>query len=124
MDEQRYSGGFKRGFDPRRTGNGRPKVPRLKDGRSLAALARELTEDAVRYLHHVMLDDSEATDTRIHAARELLQLGWGTAPKLPMVSVSVGDCVSAMLTTDQLVALATGTAPPLDVPEIEGETAR
>jgi hypothetical protein len=77
----------------------------------LPQLARDGTERAINLIMETIDDASEDRALRVQAASVLLKLGWGSAPKLPSITLNVGDSVSAMLTTEQLVALATGREP-------------
>ena len=55
--------------------NGRPKVDK-----SLVALAREKTPDAIKTLAEIMLDKDASPSARVSAASELLDRGHGKAP--------------------------------------------
>jgi hypothetical protein len=70
-------------FAPGVSGNPGGRSRRTSDGRTLAQLARDFTEDALRALHRVVLDPCEPTALRVQAAAVIAQRGWGDAPKLP-----------------------------------------
>lgn len=60
--------------------NGRP-LHRTKDGRTLAELAREHTEEAVEAMVSIMRDKTAPAAARVAAADKILNRGWGQAPQ-------------------------------------------
>lgn len=96
------AGRFAPGSDPRRFRGGNSPRPRLADGRTLAEIAKEATEDAVRLLHAVTNDTKEDVTVRCRAAAVLLGLGWGSAPRL--VNVNLDAARTAVELSDADVA--------------------
>jgi hypothetical protein len=89
----------------------------LPNGRTLASLARDYTEESVNVLVSVVtgtMTDVKASD-RIRAAEILLDRGWGKAKETVQLELSVGNVNT--LTRDQLRAIAAGAFNP----PIEGE---
>jgi hypothetical protein len=72
-----------KGFMPGRSGNPGGRSRRTSDGRSLAQLCRDYTEDSLRVLHSVVLNENEPTALRVHAAGVILGRGWCDAPRVP-----------------------------------------
>ena len=108
------AGHFKKGHDPRRA-----QGLRLHNGRTLAAMARVNTVEAIELIHSVIVDQSQKTSDRLKAAEYMLDRGWGKA--VSVVQMEVNDTTEIReLTRDALVALANGHAPHLPV-TINGE---
>jgi hypothetical protein len=72
-----------KGFLPGRSANPGGRSRRTSDGRSLAQLCRDFTEDSLRALHKVVLDENEPTALRVQAASVIVGRGWGDAPRIP-----------------------------------------
>jgi hypothetical protein len=107
----------------RHEGQFKPADPRwarqLPDGRTLASLAREYTEESVNVLVAVVkgtMSDIKPSD-RIRAAEILLDRGWGKAKETVQLELTAENLGS--LTRDQLRAIAAGALRP----PIEGEAA-
>lgn len=86
---------------------GRPKTT-LADGRTLAEVAREHTEDAVRTLVEVMGDDKAPAAARVTAASSILDRGWGRPVQALEHSGPDGEAIEldvTKLTNEQLAAL-------------------
>lgn len=95
-------------FEKGKSGNpgGRAKV-KLPDGRTLTDLARELTVDAVETLAAIMRDKQQPAASRVAAATQILNRGWGQAPQtIALTEVPVTPDLSS-LTDEQLEAIAT-----------------
>lgn len=103
-----HSGSFKPGNDARRY------AQYLPNGRTLASLARDYTEDAVNVLVSVVkgdMADVKVSD-RIRAAEILLDRGYGKAKETVQLELTTSNVTT--LTRDQLRAIAAGAV-------IEGE---
>jgi hypothetical protein len=89
----------------------------LPNGRTLASLARDYTEESVNVLVSVVLGkmtDVKPSD-RIRAAEILLDRGWGKAKETVQLELSAANVRG--LTTTELMAIASGALPP----PIDGE---
>lgn len=95
-------------FKPGESGNpgGRPKI-KLRDGRTLADLAREHTEDAVQTLVEIMRDRTAAAAARVAAADKILSRGWGQAPQTINLTDDRQPLDLSGMTDEQLEALET-----------------
>ena len=71
-------------FKPGQSGNpgGRPKVDK-----TVKALAREHTEDAVRTLAEILKNGAASESSRVQAASALLDRGWGR----PLQQLEIGE---------------------------------
>lgn len=95
---------FKKG----QSGNPGGRSPRrTADGRTLAEVAREHTEDALKVLVEVAKNKEENGSARVSAAKELLDRGWGRATQ----PIS-GDPEGAPIQTEQKVDIS---SLPIDV---------
>lgn len=85
----RHSGSFQPGTDPRRLENFQPR--RLPDGRTLASIARQYTEESVMVLVQVVRGEMEGVKVgdQLRAAEILLDRGWGKA--VSVVAMDVND---------------------------------
>ncbi len=95
-------------FQKGQSGNpgGRP-LTRVKDGRTLAQMARDHTEEALNTLLEVMRDKTQPGPARVAAADKVLNRGWGQAPQtLTVEEVRTSRDLSDM-TVEQLEALRT-----------------
>jgi hypothetical protein len=103
------------GLRPGMRHDGRFKPQRVRpDGRTLASLAREWTEESVKVLVSVItgtMKDVKPSD-RIRAAEIIVERGWGKAPQQVQMELNVQNVTN--LTRDQLRAIASGAL-------IEGE---
>ena len=109
----RHEGQFKAGEDERRLLPPR----RLPNGRTLASLARDYTEESVNVLVSVVtgtMSDVKPSD-RIRAAEILLDRGWGKPKETVQLELTTANVTT--LTRDQLRAIAAGAFNP----PIEGE---
>lgn len=89
---------FKKG----QSGNPGGRSPRrTADGRTLAEIARDHTEDAIKVLAEVMKNAASAEGARVSAAKELLDRGWGRATQ----PIS-GDPEGAPIQTEQKVDIS------------------
>jgi Family of unknown function (DUF5681) len=94
----------KTSWKPGQSGN---PLGRMKKGKNLRELAREFTDDAINTIVSIMLNPQSSDVSRIAAARELLNRGWGVPQPLladigdmPHVHVYLGGD----LTCDQWMA--------------------
>lgn len=85
---------------------GRAKV-RLLDGRTLADLAREHTEEAVMTLVAIMRDDAQTGAARVAAADKILNRGWGQAPQTIAFTDDREPLDLSSMTDEQLEAIET-----------------
>ena len=86
----------------------------MHNGRTLAAMARENTVEAIELIHSVIVDQAQKTSDRLKAAEYMLDRGWGKA--VSVVQMEVNDTTEIReLTRDALVAIANGHAPHLPV---------
>ena len=107
----RHEGQFKPGNDPKRFPS-----RRLPDGRTLASLARDYTEESVNVLVSVARGEMTGVrpSDRVRAAEILLDRGWGKPKENVAVELTVNSLPT--LTRDQLRAIAAGALlPPIDV---------
>jgi hypothetical protein len=111
-----HSGSFKPGHDPRR---GADSIH--LNGKSLSAMARELTPECLVLMHNVVRGVNErGADVdypimaRLRASEYILNRGWGTAVQNIELSVSDSRPINA-LTRAELLALAAGEQPRLPV---------
>ena len=86
---------------------GRPKNV-LADGRSLADLARDYTQDAFEVLLKVMGDDEAPSKDRVSAANSVLDRGWGR-PKQD-IGLGVSDDLEEMISAARARVHGVGTA--------------
>ncbi len=106
-----------RGFRPGQSGNPAGQVRRTKDGRTVAQLARDLTEDALKVLREIAKNKKEPAGVRIQAATAIVSRGWGDAPKV-QANLDLHTTPASQLTTAQIAQLLGVTAP---VQTIEAE---
>ena len=78
---------FQKGDDPNRSKGGRPK--RSIKGKSLPVMAREHTEEALKFLVRTMKNDNADDAVRVRCAETLLNRGWGMAKQTIDVSNTV-----------------------------------
>lgn len=86
----------------------------LPNGRTLASLARDYTEDSVNVLVSVVtgqMADVKPSD-RIKAAEVLLDRGWGKARETVQLELTTANVGS--LTRAELRAIAYGALPPIE----------
>lgn len=85
----RHSGMFKPGEDARRPETFQPR--RMPDGRTLASIARQYTEESVNVLVQVIRGELEGVKVgeQLRAAEILLDRGWGKA--VSVVAMDVND---------------------------------
>lgn len=108
------AGHFRKGHDPRRA-----QGLRLHNGRTLAAMARENTVEAIELIHSVIVDPAQKTGDRLKAAEYMLDRGWGKA--VSVVQMDINDTTEIReLTRNALLAIANGHAPNFPV-TIDGE---
>ena len=106
----RHEGQFRVGVDAKRI----YPPQRLPNGRTLASLARDYTEESVNVLVSVVtgtMADVKPSD-RIRAAEILLDRGWGKAKETVQLELTTANVGS--LTRQQLRAIASGALPPIE----------
>lgn len=110
----RHSGSFQPGVDTRRLENFQPR--RLPDGRTLASIARQYTEDSVNVLVSVVRGEMEGVKVgdQLRAAEILLDRGWGKAVSVVAMDVAASGQQMATLSRAELMVIAAGAV-------IEGE---
>ena len=106
---------FPQGLRPGMRHEGQFKPQRLlPNGRTLASLARDYTEESVNVLVSVVtgqMTDVRPSD-RIRAAEILLDRGWGKPTETVQLELSAANVRG--LTTTELMAIASGALPPID----------
>jgi hypothetical protein len=80
--------GFQKGDDPNRSKGGRPKRSIL-GGKTLPNMAREHTEQALKFLVKTMNNDQADVAVRVRCAETILNRGWGMARQSVDVSKTV-----------------------------------
>lgn len=103
----RHSGSFQPGNDPRRPEHFQPR--RLPDGRTLASIARQYTEESVNVLVQVVRGELEGVKVgeQLRAAEILLDRGWGKA--VSVVAMDVNDSREmGALSRAELMVIAAG----------------
>lgn len=103
----RHSGSFQPGNDPRRPENFQPR--KLPNGRTLASLARDYTEDSVNVLVSVVRGQMEGVKVgdQLRAAEILLDRGWGKAVSVVAMEVQDSRNLGA-LSRAELMVIAAG----------------
>jgi hypothetical protein len=103
----RHTGSFQPGNDPRRLENFQPR--RLPDGRTLASIARQYTEDSVNILVSVVRGELAGVKVgdQLKAAEILLDRGWGKAVSVVAMDVNDSRQMGA-LSRAELMVIAAG----------------
>lgn len=111
---QRHSGQFKKGDDPRRV-SGQP----CHDGMTFARRAREMGPAVLEWFNELWQDETVLLSTRISAAKEILDRGFGKAVSTLDINVSDTRQLNT-LTIEELEAIAHGEQPRFPI-AVDGE---